>query len=246
MLSCPKCGGDVAATNHACEYCGVQLKVKACPRCFARIFHGSKHCDQCGAESVVPAAANPDGTAMRRHCARCPDESSLLVARLVEGVLLDECPNCHGVFVDVVVLERVLKDREPLESILVAGVTKPARPEPLNNNPAGRMYIPCPDCRAMMNRVNFGRSSGVIVDVCKDHGTWFDADELPRVVKFVLDGGLEKAQHREMEDLKAAAKRAAAEARAAKASSNSVAMGSYHSPGALGGLLKAIHTVWVK
>ncbi len=122
MLSCPKCGGDVAATNHACEYCGVQLLVKACPRCFARIFHGSHHCDQCGAQSVVPAEANADGTAARRDCPRC-ESDVMLVARLVEGVLLDECPDCHGVFVDACVLQRVLKEREPLEGILLAGVT---------------------------------------------------------------------------------------------------------------------------
>jgi hypothetical protein len=32
----------------------------------------------------------------------------------------------------------------------------------------------------------------VIVDVCKTHGTWFDADELRRVVEFVQHGGMEK------------------------------------------------------
>ena len=41
-----------------------------------------------------------------------------------------------------------------------------------------------------MNRRNFGRTSGVIVDCCGAHGTWFDADELERVGKFVAAGGL--------------------------------------------------------
>ena len=41
-----------------------------------------------------------------------------------------------------------------------------------------------------MNRVNFARCSGVIVDICKQHGTWFDRDELSRIVEFIHGGGL--------------------------------------------------------
>ncbi len=107
------------------------------------------------------------------------------------------------------------------------------------------MYVPCPDCSAMMNRINFGRRSGIIVDVCKDHGTWFDRDELPRAVRFVLDGGLEHAQKKEMEQLRDAARRAQSEARAAKLGGSQVGS-NYHEPRVLGGLLKAIHSVWVK
>jgi hypothetical protein len=32
-----------------------------------------------------------------------------------------------------------------------------------------------------MNRVNFAEYSGVVVDVCREHGTWFDADERQRI-----------------------------------------------------------------
>ena len=42
-----------------------------------------------------------------------------------------------------------------------------------------------------MNRVNFARCSGVIVDVCRGHGTWFDRDELSGIVQFIRGGGLE-------------------------------------------------------
>jgi Zn-finger nucleic acid-binding protein len=48
-----------------------------------------------------------------------------------------------------------------------------------------------------MNRINFARCSGVIVDVCKGHGTWFDRDELSRIVEFIRDGGLEASRNRE-------------------------------------------------
>ena len=52
-----------------------------------------------------------------------------------------------------------------------------------------------------MNRMNFARVSGVVIDVCHDHGTWFDRDELYRVVTFVQEGGLDKARRIEREKL---------------------------------------------
>ncbi len=40
---------------------------------------------------------------------------------------------------------------------------------------SGRAYRPCPVCTRLMNRVNFGRRSGVLIDRCRAHGSWFDA-----------------------------------------------------------------------
>ena len=48
-----------------------------------------------------------------------------------------------------------------------------------------------------MNRINFARCSGVIVDVCKGHGTWFDKQELTRIVEFIREGGLEASRQKE-------------------------------------------------
>jgi Zn-finger nucleic acid-binding protein len=51
----------------------------------------------------------------------------------------------------------------------------------------------------MMNRRNFGGQSGVIVDVCAKHGTWFEAGELPRALEFVESGGLTRARAKAQE-----------------------------------------------
>jgi Zn-finger nucleic acid-binding protein len=52
-----------------------------------------------------------------------------------------------------------------------------------------------------MHRVNFAKCSNVIVDVCKAHGTWFDKDELRRIIEFIRAGGFEKARSKEMAEL---------------------------------------------
>ncbi len=40
-------------------------------------------------------------------------------------------------------------------------------------------------------------ASNVVVDVCSRHGTWFDKDELRRVIEFIRGGGLEQSRARE-------------------------------------------------
>jgi Zn-finger nucleic acid-binding protein len=52
-----------------------------------------------------------------------------------------------------------------------------------------------------MNRTNFAKSSGVVLDVCKNHGVWLDRGELQRVLQFVDRGGLAPARAREQQQL---------------------------------------------
>jgi Zn-finger nucleic acid-binding protein len=53
-----------------------------------------------------------------------------------------------------------------------------------------------------MNRSNFARTSGVIMDICKSHGVWFDADELPAIVEFIQKGGMELTRKKELAEIK--------------------------------------------
>jgi hypothetical protein len=52
-----------------------------------------------------------------------------------------------------------------------------------------------------MNRSNIARASGVIIYVCKNHGVWFDSEELPRIIEFIQKGGMEIARQRERNEL---------------------------------------------
>ena len=39
-----------------------------------------------------------------------------------------------------------------------------------------------------MNRRNYRKRSGIIIDVCRSCGTWLDADELEAIAGFILEG----------------------------------------------------------
>jgi Zn-finger nucleic acid-binding protein len=73
-------------------------------------------------------------------------------------------------------------------------LASPKRAPPPASGPV--RYIPCVSCGQLMNRQVFARISGVVVDVCKDHGVWFDAGEIAAVVAFIEAGGLSTALER--------------------------------------------------
>lgn len=52
-------------------------------------------------------------------------------------------------------------------------------------------YFKCPCCDKLMWRKNYMTYSGIIVDKCQDHGTFFDKGELEKAVEFIKKGGVE-------------------------------------------------------
>ena len=246
-LSCPQCGGNVKSGTSSCEFCEAALLVKACPRCFARIFHGAKHCNDCGAEVHVPANANEDGSAKQLACPRC-EASPTMEARLVGDTLMDECPDCHGIWLDLAAVTRLVKERRQVSTEAVLGMGGPQGSSAPVSMPPGRVYVKCPECDQVMNRTNFAKRSGIIIDSCRGHGTWFDADELPRVVEFVMNGGIEASHERGMEKAKEEVRRAQSKIRAQQAAASTQAMSQprtrhYGSVNSFGGLLGIIGSV---
>jgi Zn-finger nucleic acid-binding protein len=113
---------------------------------------------------------------------------------------LRECARCGGLWVDVESFERIIAEREQQSALLGSASILPKK-EGGAKEPGRVRYVPCPECGQLMNRVNFARCSGVIVDVCKGHGTWFDCDELSRIVEFIRGGGLDASRAREKQEL---------------------------------------------
>ncbi|HKX45900.1 MAG TPA: zf-TFIIB domain-containing protein, partial [Planctomycetota bacterium] len=105
----------------------------------------------------------------------------------------------------------------------------------------------CPECQAQMQRANFQKRSGVIIDRCHEHGTWLDSDELERIAAYILGGGLGAGGYEEYAvkarvDAKVR-REAAALARAIKGESIAVAHSRTHDRsrgGFLGMLLKEL------
>lgn len=187
-LHCPACGA-AASDASRCDYCGSRLATLACPSCFGMTFVGAKHCPHCGAaaERTEVRDASP------RPCPRCRVEMPVVRVGSAE---LRECGECGGVWAGAQAFERICAERE--EQAAVLGSALPAPRALRREGELGPVrYVPCPECGVLMNRVNFARCSGVVIDVCREHGSWFDRDELRRIVEFIQGGGMSVARERE-------------------------------------------------
>jgi Zn-finger nucleic acid-binding protein len=188
-LHCPNCGAAVQSDAGRCPYCRARLAAVSCPSCFGLMFTGAAFCEKCGARRV---RVEQDESA-----ARCPACKNELQRVSIGATAMLECGACDGVWIDADVFERLCADSESRAVVLhrMSRAAPPARP-------ARVQYRPCPRCGRMMNRINFGRLSGAVVDVCRGHGTFLDAGELHQIVTFIQDGGLERARARQAEDLR--------------------------------------------
>lgn len=100
------------------------------------------------------------------------------------------CPTCFGMFFPGNALESVLNrlrancDPTDLDSAL-----KDFKGRFRRELPASVRYKQCPVCDAPMLRRNYGTVSGVITDVCVDHGTWVDEKAFADLANFIVRGG---------------------------------------------------------
>ncbi|MEO5567133.1 MAG: hypothetical protein ABIR92_01490 [Gemmatimonadaceae bacterium] len=122
-------------------------------------------------------------------------------AATVGTTSLFECSACASTWLEADTFRRLCVDREQrgaIAALVGSGVVEQSLPKP-----GAVRYVPCPLCTRVMNRENFGKRSGVIIDVCKGHGVWFEPRELHSVMAFIDRGGLERSRALDAESKKA-------------------------------------------
>jgi Zn-finger nucleic acid-binding protein len=180
---CPACGGLVRAAARICRYCRSPIATIRCGLCYTMNVPEAQHCMSCGVQ--LGLEPQPTELGVQVDCPHCPS-TPLDAFSNGDGTILD-CRRCGGQFVSGDVLRTMLIRHER------ATIAPPHRYRAGNPFDAPVKYIFCPYCGDMMHRRNFGKVSGIVVDVCTKHGTWFDVGELARILAFVSDGGLQRA-----------------------------------------------------
>lgn len=141
------------------------------------------HCSGCGAELGLEPIAAPSTLV-------CPACRIAFEQYAGDSGSLFDCTRCGAQFVEHALLKSLFERQAVYTLQSRRNAERVSSREPV-------VYRPCPFCHTIMNRKNFGRSSGVVVDICSRHGVWFDAGELPRVIDFVRSGGLVRAEQAE-------------------------------------------------
>jgi Zn-finger nucleic acid-binding protein/RNA polymerase subunit RPABC4/transcription elongation factor Spt4 len=193
-LNCKSCGGAVGPDDIRCPHCGSQVATVACPKCFGMVPVHAAHCPGCGAaiQRETPGAA----TALA-----CPGCRKPLAATTISGASLDQCRDCGGVWLRQEAFDHLAGDRSQRGEVMGSLPQEVPRIAGDLGNLGGVRYRPCPQCGTLMNRYNYARISGVVLDSCKQHGIWFDRDELRQVLAFIEKGGLEQSRARQLQEL---------------------------------------------
>ncbi|HEX8960627.1 MAG TPA: zf-TFIIB domain-containing protein [Geobacteraceae bacterium] len=186
MANCSSCSAPLPPNSIQCEYCGSRNDID-----LKGVHYNTNH--ECESERICP---------------RCNVRLETIDLKIDGKFLIERCETCLGLFFDPGELEALLQatvsnvftvDRGELDVIN----------RTMRAADYGVSYIKCPVCTKIMNRVNFGAKSGVIVDRCREHGVWLDGGELRHLFEWMKAGGKILDQERQ-EQLK---KDAAAENR---------------------------------
>jgi len=116
----------------------------------------------------------------------CLNNCGQMSTVVYEGVEIDVCRNCIGVWLDDSELAEIVENRERQWP---AGVIEQVL------KVTGKMGVPreefdrelvCPVCRGELVPVNYLANSGVIINTCfKKHGVWLDNGELAKIQIFM-------------------------------------------------------------
>jgi len=211
VVKCSWCGAPRTKGAETCEFCQAEFTLHEkdlhtiCPVCMARVSDKARFCHHC-ATPIVPEGK--PGVATQSPCPVCGKDRNLRSRRLGQmSVAVMECQGCGGLWLGIDAFEAVLDKARgtALPTKTLGGTSAPGRDYIRGSQgpQTGPLYRPCAVCGKLMNRKNYGRISGVIIDVCSEHGVWFDADEIERLIAWIRSGGLALSQELKQEQEKA-------------------------------------------
>jgi len=181
---CAECGNTIEGQG-ACQICESQtLKVS--------LNVETMICKSCGNEVAdelhCPICQAGHGTG--EHASVCPQCDVALVEQDWEGVRVLQCTECSGSFFPPRALETTLdKLRAACAIPDYASVVQEFKDRFQRKTPQALRYRGCPVCGEIMVRRNYGRVSGVIIDICGPHGIWVDQAAFVGLTDFVSRGG---------------------------------------------------------
>jgi Zn-finger nucleic acid-binding protein len=162
-----------------------------CTNCGAPLPQNSVVCQYCNSRNAVDLTGIHEYTTHKpeqpRTCPICQIEMDTISIAKQETFYIEKCRQCHGLFFDTGELEALLdKSVQHIQIINYKRLVEISESSLLEQSVT---YRKCPVCTKIMNRVNFGTRSGVIIDVCHDHGVFLDAGELRQLMEWRKAGG---------------------------------------------------------
>ncbi|MGD2088174.1 MAG: zf-TFIIB domain-containing protein [Candidatus Aminicenantes bacterium] len=176
MSNCRNCGAPLPANSLVCPYCKTRHDV-----------------DLKGIHRHTVETPESD-----RICPRCNQPMPTIDLKIGGKFLIERCPQCLGLFFDPGELEALLDQSvSHVYDVDYSRLQELSRLKRHQDYPV--TYIKCPVCQKLMNRINFGAQSGVIIDKCRHHGVWVDGGELRQLMEWTKAGGQIHHERKQLE-----------------------------------------------
>lgn len=175
MAKCKHCSAPLPSKSIICEYCGVRNDIE-----LHKISIGAK----------LPKS--------QRICPDCLTYLDSIDIGKNSRFIVEKCERCFGLFFDHHELEKLLEERVSASYWIDSHKLHSLLQHPLHQDRV--LYRKCPECSNIMQRKNYLNRSGVIMDVCADHGIWLDAGELKQIEEWTALGGKHNALKDELDE----------------------------------------------
>lgn len=199
VVRCASCGAPRHEGSRRCEFCNADFTLREqdldtiCPSCFARVSDRARFCDHCG----KPLSSEPLSVVDTPLVCPVCRGATRLFSRMIGGFGLMECHVCAGLWVENAIFQQLIdhaREKSPTADEWLRTTFAGHAPAAAASAQVSHGYLPCPDCGGFMLRQNFMHRSRVIIDVCKRHGVWFDADKLSCLLDWVHCVGTESTR----------------------------------------------------
>lgn len=120
---------------------------------------------------------------------KCPVDDFTLKQETYEGVVIDVCPHCSGVWLDAGELEAVQSvQASDFRDVPTGGAMDKVRAAESMARSAEEIPRGCVVCNAGLEQKEYAFASQVMIDQCPNgHGMWLDKNELARLEMFFED-----------------------------------------------------------
>jgi len=196
---CPGCGNTIYGVG-PCTVCNAdraprrraRAKHVLCPGCGNEIEQGAECAICASGRGGKRRRKRPEGAVLCISCEQPMDDQDW------DGVPVRVCSSCQSMLFPPSSLERVLnKLREATEPVDFTEVLREFKDRHKKQTVAKSVrYKHCPVCDEMMVRRNYAGASGVILDVCGDHGHWVDQVSFSELSDWITRGGDQLAARR--------------------------------------------------
>ena len=185
VLKCPKCSGD----TEEFEYAGTGVMLDRCVKGDGFwLDKGELDKVQIMMEyykRITEPVVAGGGSGKKVTEKDCPICKKKMIGKENEGISIDICPSCGGVWLDKDELYQIVEKREAQFS---EEEKENINPQETKQGTQTDMIpeLACPICGGLMKRFTYAATSGIIIDRCpKGDGIWLDNGELDKIQIYV-------------------------------------------------------------